>query len=153
MAVLAIALMALVVAGGISYLKPDFAVRSETADRVTASYRSLESAVAAYRLSNGGALPSGSSWKSDLAPYFPGARASVDDTLRAPKSMEWSFARSGSAVSICLSGSPISKAQHEGLALAKERSSLATLAKSCTGSADASFDGTAALRFELQSGG
>lgn len=168
--VIGIALTALVVSGGVSYMHGDVGVRRETTERVTMSYRTFDAAVSAYRVSNQGAVPSpplgngqNQAWKSQMSTYFPPSVRQWDaggnalGPFAAPVNMEWSYAvRTDGRPYVCLStrDGQVSKAVHEGLAMAATRAADAVMAKRCGASdSDLDYDGAIALTFYLQAGG
>lgn len=170
--VMGIALTALVVAGGVSYMHSDIGLRRETTERVTMSYRTFDAAVSAYRISNQGAVPSAplgnafaenAAWRSQMATYFPRPTKEWAESghklgpFAAPSGMDWTYGVLPNGVPfVCLTGvsGPISKAVHDGLVLAANRAAEAIPSKSCGSSAaDTAFDGVMALTFFLNSGG
>lgn len=168
--VIGIALTALVVTGGISYMHGDIGVRRETTERVIMSYRTFDAAVSAYRVSNQGAVPSppignpaNPAWKSQMATYFPNSVKEWDASnnklgpFAAPAGMEWTYSvRADGKPYVCLvtSHGEVSKAVHEGLMIAASKTADAVMAKRCGAStSDITYDGEIALTFYLQAGG
>lgn len=100
--VLSIALLAIVIAGGVNYLNTDIGVRTETTRMVQTSRHSLESAFLAYRLANRGALPQPEApggdeiWLGELSGY-----AGLGATS-APAGMRWRYVEDAGVKSLCL---------------------------------------------------
>lgn len=170
--VIGIALTALVVTGGISYMHTDIGVRRDTTERVTMSYRTFDAAVSAYRVSNQGAVPSAplgnafamnAAWRSQMATYFPRATKEWAESghklgpFAAPPGMDWTYGVLPNGTPfVCLASvsGAIPKAVHDGLVLAAQRAAEAIPSKNCgSTTVNASFDGAMALTFFLNSGG
>jgi hypothetical protein len=172
-AVLSIALTALVVSGGASYMSPEWGNRRMTTDLATLSYRSFDAAVSAYRAANGGSLPPIASaapaglganelpWPV-LRPYL-GARADVGSnvvSLSPVTGMEWYYATDSTSVALCLVSlggdgrEPIPSSVRSGLQKSTERASVAFVGRSCLNRDDSavSDQGPFAVTYRIQSG-
>src|SRR3546814_7372285 len=116
-AVLAISLCAVLLAGGVNYLKAGSGQRIETESMASAGLISLGTAFSAYRIANR-ATPTISAdpadWKNDLFPHYAAEP-------RAPSGMEWSYGEDVRGWWFCLSGSSVAEFQYQGLRIAGNR--------------------------------
>lgn len=170
LAVLSVALTALVVAGGASYMSPDWGSRRTTADLATLSYQSFDAALSAYRASNGGTLPpvapTGASLSSNAMPWpvlrpYLGARAEPDSrvvSLAPVQGMEWHYlADSGGGV-LCLAsiggGRLVPRSVRAGLTQSAGRASHAYVGRDCLNKDESavSDEGPFAVTWRIVSG-
>jgi len=172
-AVLSIALTALVVTGGASYMSSDWGRRRFTADLANLSYQSFDAALTAYRASNGGSLPptpgsepSGLSrnampWPV-LRPYL-GARADADSrvvSLAPVPGMEWYYLADSSGGILCLASvggeglPPVPASVRAGLRNSADRASLAYVGRACLDRDDSALtgDGPFAVTWRVSTG-
>lgn len=155
--VMAIALLALVVAGGVNYMHPDLGVRTRMTEQIVTDYRVIESAIATYRIANRGARPTPSSldatppsetWKAELEDFLP-AGATLDR-----QGFRWAYlADETGKRSLCLeSPAAASHVLHDAAtaAVSKLEEGRATIAADCAGTAYSSSAGDAfAIVFKL----
>lgn len=149
-AVLSITLLALVVAGGASYMSPDWGSRRVAAELATLSYQSFDAALAAYRASNGGVLPpaasggpsrlSGGGLPWPLIKPYLGGRSEADSrivSLTPFQGMDWYYVADSAGAALCLAsrstdgGAPVTPAIRAGLRQSAERASLAFVGSAC----------------------
>jgi hypothetical protein len=105
-AVLAIALCALAVAGGINYLDLGVGARTAAREQASVGFAVLDAGFSAYRISNGTA-PSAADWEGELYPHY----AQKPET---PDGMSWSYGSDASGWWFCLSGQA-NEATYQGL--------------------------------------
>ncbi len=155
-AVMVVGISAMLLAGGGSFLNPEFGVRVTTAEQAIAGQRSFELALAAYRIANGGAMPGVSTWRNDLAPYLPDGRVTRDPNedlkgaMSPPRNMRWEFEKRNGRYQLCLrSLVPISGAAIEGLknTLNRAPGTLTDKTEECGAQI-----GQMVLKFDLQAG-
>lgn len=82
--VLAVAVMAMLVAGGINYINTDRMDAIAVAHRIDAESNALRSALSAFVVANGH-LPEPASWEAQLRPYMPPSGG------MGPPQFQWSF--------------------------------------------------------------
>lgn len=123
MTVLAIALLAVAAAAGISYVNYDTARAQLTAQMASSGFIAWEQAFTSYRIMNR-ALPTG---LADLEAYLPGGRNVANPVLpKAPSGFFWSYGADASGTFVCLSGSNQSSIDYNGLARIGGISSMAS---------------------------
>jgi hypothetical protein len=94
MVVLAIALLAVVVGAGVSYVSLDAGQRYASSQMLSSGFQAWERAYTAYRIANR-ASPATA---EDLAAFLPSGG------LKAPSGMVWGFGRDASGAFACLYG-------------------------------------------------
>ncbi|MCG5242922.1 hypothetical protein ACIU1J_24160 [Azospirillum doebereinerae] len=99
-AVLAVALMAMAVAGGIQYVNPNAATGTRLASQADAGFSTLESAFRS-RQAGGATGPAAEAWQAALFPAYGSPPAAV-------AGLSWSYGVEAAGVWFCLSG-PLSR--------------------------------------------
>jgi len=152
--VMSVSLLCVTMIGGLSYMSNTFALRQAASVAVIAGDYAFETALSGYRMANNGAMPTTASWTSDLASYFPIGQSPSGGigAVAPPINMSWSY--NSTSKYICLYGVKISSGTQAGLIIAVKNIPNATLAKVCGATtANAVWDGTAAITILLQAGG
>ncbi|MBK1841003.1 hypothetical protein JHL17_26730 [Azospirillum sp. YIM B02556] len=99
-AIFALALMGMVVAGGIQYVNPSAMTKSRLASQADAGFSVLEGAYRS-RQASGGTAPPADGWQAALFPAFGTLPAAVSG-------LSWSYGVQAGGIWFCLSG-PLSR--------------------------------------------
>ena len=171
-AVMAVALTALVVAGGVTYIRPGVYATRGVTETVTLTYKAFDAGVSAYRIANRGALPHSPSTPSvgmgspdahltspwnQIAPYLAGANVSATpaQAFRAPVGTDWFYGIDSQGSWLCVAGGDSTPdTTRQGVVLAAARAGSASVGRSCGAAQDlaAQHGGAFAATFRIQSG-